>query len=210
MTRLRAAIFMLLAAAAGCGSSNPPYDCGQVPACGGNLVGTWSVVSSCVTPGNVLGQDFATSFCPTSGTASGVTAFSGGSEAYAGAWSFSSDLNYSIALYPVGTQSLECSDGRTCAQQDTAIKTLQSMDTTVQSAACTPTSGGSCRCTYSIATLQLDSGTYTVDGTQLVLTSSTASPATYDFCVRGNTLHWILHGQGPPYPDVVMVRQSGS
>jgi hypothetical protein len=204
VNRLRAVVFLLLAAAAGCGSSNPPYDCGHVPACGGDIVGTWSVVSSCVTPGNVLGQDFATSFCPTS-----VSAYNGGAEAYAGAWSFSSDLNYSIALYPVGTQSLVCSDGRTCAQQDTAIKALQSMDPTVQTAGCTA-GGANCRCTYSIATLQMDSGTYTVDGTQLVLTSSTASPATYDFCVQGNTLHWILHGQGPPYPDVVFVRQSAS
>lgn len=207
MSRVGAASLVLLAAAAGCSGNKPPYDCGQVPPCGGNLVGTWSVVTSCLGASQ-SDTAFAQAFCPGNGTTTGAFLESA-TVAYAGAWSFTSDLNYSVALFITGSNRVACDDGRSCAQQDADIKAAQTMDSSIESAGCTTTSKGGCDCTYAVTTLNSDTGTYSVDGTQLTFKSSTLPAQTFDYCVQGDTLYWILHSAGYG-ADVVFVRASGS
>lgn len=56
-------------------------------------------------------------------------------------------------------------------------------------------------------------GTYAGAGTKLLLTvpgaSPTAAPTDFNYCVQGNTMHWIAQDNAPPTAnaDVVAERQ---
>ena len=77
----------------GCGSSSTGGSCGEVESCGGDVVGSWSIVQSCgVSDAFVVPeQQFFADFCDPTNT--GVV-FNPGTTSWVGSWSFSSAMSF--------------------------------------------------------------------------------------------------------------------
>ena len=156
--------------------------CGTVEPCGGNPVGTWSFTSECVDLGElalVVQQQF---YCADATVTSAQATISGSA-------TFSSDLSYSIVQNISSTVSLvipiSCTSGLSCS--DYGIYMSATMGTPLS---CSGTT--SCMCTQSQATTSsTDTGTYTLSGSNLNITSSAGGAGTIGYCVQGTTIHLI-------------------
>jgi hypothetical protein len=199
--------------AAGCSGSSGS-GCGQVSPCGGDVVGSWSIVGSCLSAEGMFATDrdaFFQQFCGAT-AASGDVAGDTSTASWVGAWSFSATMSYSVSILASVHDTFTCDDGETCAALDSEIKAAEATYPTIQSAGCTAGSGsGVCNCAVAWASFNDDSGTYADSGTALSLAATSGTPtAQIGYCVQGNTMHWIPTvsvASGPPYPDVVAERQ---
>jgi hypothetical protein len=194
---------------AGCSSSSG-QTCGGVDPCGGDVVGSWSIVDSCLSANGMFSTDkqaFFAGFCVSSG---GGVSDDASNASWVGAWSFDAAMNYSIGILETVHESFICSDGETCTALDTEIKAAQASTATMQSAGCQQV-GSSCKCSVDWATFNDESGTYSAEGTAISLAPSSGLPtAPIGYCVKGNTMHWIPTDSvesGPPFPDLVAQRQ---
>jgi hypothetical protein len=213
MKRLGALLLVVLASGTGLGgcSGSSETACGQVQPCGGDVVGSWSIVGSCLSPEGMFAserQQLFAGFC----TSGGASAVKGDHEtaSWVGAWSFAQTMTYSVSILATVDESFTCTDGEACAALDAELATAESSTPTLQSATCTGTAGN-CACTIQWASFNADSGTYADNGTALSLAATTGLPtAQIGYCVQGNTMHWIPTqsvSAGPPFPDIVAVRQ---
>lgn len=171
-------------ALAGCGGSDGG-SCGMVAACGGDVVGEWTIVDTCLTAsggGAIFGD-----FCPTATIdASGIRASGMGS--YRADMTFAGTVTLSGSVAFVLPASCLTMSGitLTCAQLDQAVKQamMDDPDPSIQSISCA--GSGSCRCTAQMTPqTSTGSGTYTTSGTTLVENGSSSS----EYCVQGNELH---------------------
>jgi len=164
--------------------------CGA-PACGGNLLGTWTFVNSCVgtLPVN---------------TCAGATVDGRGTQR-AGTLTFNSNGTYSQTETDTGTFILDaptsCLGGGTCADLQTAYLGpgfVGAPNPTLSSATCSTTATG-CRCLLgALGTPLTDTGTYVASGTSITATSSTGGVSPDTYCVVGSTLHMIYSDSTPP------------
>jgi hypothetical protein len=207
----RGVVLALLGASgllAGCTGSSATT-CGEVEPCGGDVVGSWSIVNSCLSANGMFSTDkqaFFAGFC------AGGTNDDLASANWSGAWSFDAQMAYSVSILETVHESFTCADSETCATLDTEIKAAQAMYPTMQASGCQPgKANGVCACTVDWATFQEESGIYASQGTALSLAPSSNLPtATIGFCVQGSTMHWIPTDSvagGPPFPDIVAVRR---
>jgi hypothetical protein len=189
--------------------------CGQVEPCGGDVVGSWSIVGSCLSPAGMFSTDrdaLFGQFC-TGGTNSSVDVKGDNSTvSWVGAWSFNATMTYAVSILASVHETFSCDDGETCTALDTAIKAAEGTYSTIQSAGCTAGGGsGVCNCTIEWASFNDDAGTYADNGTALSLAATSGLPtAQIGYCVQGNTMHWIpteSAASGPPFPDIVAERQ---
>jgi hypothetical protein len=154
-----------------------PPGCGTVDPCGGDLTGTWKVLGGCLTP-----LDFTGTACPQE-TAELL------SLSYTGSLTFNSDMTYTTTEFIENSRDLETIPssclGKSCAQYDTEVKTLN-MGTGV-SGGCTGSTTCACSFTRSLNVFGNSSGTYSVLGNQLTVGTSQH----YSWCVQGDTLHLI-------------------
>ncbi len=201
--------------AASCSGSSGAA-CGQVTPCGGDVVGSWAIVSSCLSATGMFFSDqqaFFASFCAGAAGSASPVSDDQASASWTGAWSFSSTMSYTVSILATVHESFTCDDGETCAALDSEIKAAQSTYSTIKSAGCTAGSGsGICNCTIEWASLNDESGTYADanGGTALSLAATGLPTAQIGYCVQGNTMHWIPTdsvASGPPFPDVVGERQ---
>ena len=173
----------ILVTSLGCDGSSPGGQCASFTPCGGALVGTWQINGVCITA-----PDAGASTSPCG------SAVSRSNMQYQGSFTFRSDSTYSIAISVSGTSqvtySAECltSFGMSCA----AISSLLAAGADAGvSGSCSSTSSGGCSCSENISNVSSpEDGTYTTSGTSFSTTpsSSSASPATADYCVQGNRL----------------------
>ncbi len=190
------AVALTTVLAAGCGSSNnssgPPASCGKVAACGGDIVGTWTVQGAC-TIGSLATQTFGGS-CP------GATSSSAGTAS--GTITFNADMTYTAKITESGSETLEipssCTMGASCSELQAAFQQTAAADGDAGlslTGTCTTVSSG-CSCTISVpSTTDDESGTYSVSGDSLTLNTSqgtsSANIGSGTYCVQGNTLHLI-------------------
>jgi len=180
---------------ASCGGSSSGGSCGSVTPCGGDVVGTWTIQSSCLE--NVAQQGG----CPGS-TVDQSTLNVTGSYAYR------ADLTYTLTgvLNGSATTTLPTS----CLTLQGQILTCAQVQDLVTSAAdpgisitCTGTS--TCTCVETLSNISIsDAGTYAITtGGLLTLTSSDGSdPEMDDYCINGNTLTMS------PHADATMMGQA--
>lgn len=174
---------VLLAALVGSGVScgGDGGSCAMVPNCGGDVVGNWTITSSCTKGSGTVALDGCTT--PASVSASlNIT----------GTLSFRSDLTYDVSGAISGTESIlypaACLTIQgvtiTCDQLNQVLAGGTGAGT--PTGRCTATSGG-CSCTLTIPPQPSDeSGTYTVSGGILTTTPAGGSPETTGYCVQGN------------------------
>ena len=171
---------------AGCGGSDGG-SCGMVAACGGDVVGEWTIVDTCLsaTGGAMFGD-----FCPTatvdpSGLRMSGTGTYRADMTYSGNVTLSGSMAFVLpaACLTMGGITL------TCAQIDQGVKQAQidDPDPSIQSVSCSGSS--SCRCTTEmVPQISTTSGTYTTSGTTLVEDGTSSS----EYCVQGNELHILV------------------
>jgi hypothetical protein len=180
------------------GSSASGGTCSAAAACGGDIVGSWKVVSACAQGTSSENEQ--------GGCAVGISielSDASGSETFNADGTYMSDLSLSATLtFTIGAACLSANGvTATCAQEAsafTANMTAPSSGTTISSPfTCAPAAGGGCSCTISeTASNQMASGTYMAVGTTVSQTETggTASPSGY--CVQGSELNLIESTQG--------------
>lgn len=193
--RLVICLALVAVGALDCGSSSSGGSCGHVASCGGDVVGSWSIVQSCgVSDAFVVPeQQFFAGFCdPTNAGA----VFDPGTTTWVGSWSFSSAMSFTRSLLITEHQSFVCQDGEKCSDLESQIRAAEATYP-IQSGSCTAVGQG-CRCTIDWSALTQEEGTYTSAGTKLLLTVPGGSATDFNYCVQGNTMHWIAQDNAPP------------
>jgi hypothetical protein len=186
VTGVASAVGLLIAfAATGCGSSGAT--CSNTAACGGDIVGTWTITSSCVSASASMVQ----SACATA-TASSSNATINGNVTYNADGSYTSTATLNGSVRVDLPQSCLTTDGVTitCAQVNQAF---QSNPTPGVSLSCTGTSG--CTCSETITNeMSSETGTYTTTAAGLLTETPTGGTASQtDYCVKGTTMTQSPH-----------------
>jgi hypothetical protein len=168
------------------GSGGSRATCGAVSACGGDIIGSWKVIDSCLT----TNQDLSSVAGPGCTGASALWAFTyTGTLTYNGDGTFDSTIMGSATIheqFPSGCNPF----GNTCAQ-DTQPPTDAGASST-----CSTDTTGSCTCDVVTAvTAATPTGTYSVSGTTLT-TVQAGNTSTLSYCVQGGFLHEILDQPG--------------
>jgi hypothetical protein len=169
---------LAVAMLSGCGGEGGGT-CGVAAPCGGDIVGTWTVTSACVTA-NVTG--FLTN-CP-SATLSISDLRITGTTAY------DADLTYTQDTVASGTDVVtlprECIGALTCA--DLAASFLQE-NPPPTSVTCWA-AGSGCACALGVPTQStIETGTYTTTSAGLLTQTKTGgAPGQANYCVKGTTL----------------------
>ena len=165
-----------------CGSSSGGT-CGNAAACGGDIVGAWTIQSSCVSEAASMFDDS----CPTAAlTASNLKAT--GSVAYKAdlTYAATTSLSGSVTVHlPASCLSAGAAGTLTCDQLN---QTFAANPVAGISFHCTGTSD--CSCVETLTNVSSNTtGTYTTTAAGVVTeTSSSGSTDESDFCVKGNTL----------------------
>lgn len=171
------------------GKNEGSATCGNTAGCGGNIVGTWSIVSTCVSseesPANAAS-------CPgetvkTSGvTATGTVTY--GSD---GTYSTNFTINGSAILTIPGSCLKSGNVTITCDQLQESLTTMGS--DSFQSATC-GASGDGCACTFTLKpTPSMSNGTYTTTAAGVLTETTGGSSDQSDYCVKGSTLTLSPH-----------------
>lgn len=156
-----------------------------VAACGGDLVGTWRVTSTCLQPTGT-----GESECPTATRAISVQ--------YAGSVSYSAGLSYTSMLRLSRTETIglpaSCltrgGASTTCAQLNQSLA-AGPLDPSISTIHCSPAGGGGCTCVATVVSTCGETGTYATEGGVLTRTPTGSSPKPgVGFCVRGDRLEY--------------------
>lgn len=171
--------------ACGGSSSQSGGGCGAASACGGDIVGTWQVSSSCLAVDTSSMMDSTS--CP------GETASASGTK-ITGTISYNADKTYSSTLTTSGsvvvTLPASCLTQQgvtvTCAQLQQALS--GAMSSTFSSVTCAE-SGGGCACSVGLNPVTAtQTGSYSTAAGVLTQTETGGSPDDSNYCVQGNTL----------------------
>ena len=179
------------------GSVGGVASCSNVTPCGGDVVGTWNVTSSCLTVGGELNLSWLGVGC----SSAPVT----GSLHVSGTWTAEADGTYSDNTTTTGTETLELLDSclsvsgtcTTCARLGAPLASVGYASVTCEedpNIEPSPECGLGCTCSATIdqaggigvaPMFPSASGTYTVSGSTLTIT---AGEQEYSYCVSGTTL----------------------
>jgi hypothetical protein len=193
--RARAAALVGFLLTVGCGGGDSSDACGKVAPCGGDLVGAWTLTSTCTTrpvlPGKLC--DAAT-----------VTH---SSFQVSGKATFGADHSFGISATESGT--IEVSVPASClVGAGDATASCAELTPTVPAgvgARCDP-SGDGCHCTFIIPAQDVaEVGTYTASGSSLKAAPAGGLLDGASYCVAGDRLHLVSLGAsaGAAKPPVV-------
>ena len=147
--------------------------CGTFTACGGSIVGTWKVSSLCLD----APQGYPS--CP---------GFQhSGQLQYSGTITFSSSGTYISALTRSGTlvstYPTTCLAGSTCSQLSSSL-----FQPDAGYAGSCSSNADACVCSATYAGPEDEQGTYTIDGSSIVMSSASWGGDQGQYCVQGNQL----------------------
>jgi len=181
---------VLLTTGAACGGSSSTADggggggadgstsgalCSATPACGGDVVGTWTISDSCVRFAIDLGSSCA-----------GLTA--AGTVTYSGSATYNADLTYTQTATTGATFQYQfpaaCVLGN-CAQTQSS---LMSSGAGLTNIACRAAASGGCTCDATVPSSQSgETGIYGISGGVLSTTHAGTTDQT-NYCVTGATM----------------------
>jgi non-reducing end alpha-L-arabinofuranosidase len=190
----------------------PGGSCSDVSPCGGSLVGTWNVTTSCLTVTGNLDLSLVGAGCPSAP----VT----GSLQVIGTWTANGDGTYSDNTitsgqeqFTLGPSCLVISSTQTdCPGAASIIKTLG-----YSSLTCTSVTGGGCACSATVnqngalgmvSVAPTNSGNYTPSGSQVTI-SGDVGDTQYDYCVSANTLKMTPQSTSPTMTGTIVLQKSG-
>jgi len=163
-------------------AGKPSIVCAPFTACGGSLLGSWTVVSACYD--SAVENAGCDSFSHTAVSEAGTYEFS---DTGTFVRSLSSTVAYTLVV-PASCSSTSCP----MLQADTEAHLTMNGNGTV---ACSPNAGG-CTCDIVASSTETLSGQYSVVGSKLtfLVDPMTGATMTNDYCVKGNRL--TLHEPG--------------
>jgi hypothetical protein len=203
--RGKALVWAAVASSLACSStSSSTGTCSSVAACGGDIVGTWKVVSVCgKATGTITGQGGCTvgvSDIPLN--ASGTYTFNAD-----GTYTTTASLSDSDA-FTFGAACLSTNGvTQTCAQLASALMSSANPLATTSLWECSPTAVGGCSCTASVTASATPSGTYTTAGNVLTETPTGLAAFALDYCVQDGSKLSII---GAPSMAIAMSGITGS
>ncbi len=196
------------------GGAGGGASCPDGTACGGDVVGTWTVTSSCLSVNGTLDltQAGEAAACPTAP----VT----GSLQVSGTWTANADGTYVDGTVTTGTEQFtlgpSClvisSTPVTCDGAGGIIKALGYASVT-----CTPTSNGGCACSATVqqtgvlgvvSVSPTPNGNYATSGSALTITGDVGDTK-YEYCVAGDQLTVIPRTMHPTTSGTIVLRRSG-
>lgn len=175
--------FTVLVGCGGGGSTGPGgsgASCATKTACGGNVVGTWTIASQCV--------DVSVDAICAGGRLdpAGLTV--------TGTVTYNSDLTYTLTTQTKGTQKLTLpkacltSGGMTSSCAEVGSMVTDPLYSGVTATVCSSLSAD-CQCSVDVDTQQtMESGTYAATGTVITHTPANGMPSDSDYCVNGAEL----------------------
>ena len=189
------------------GGTTPPTNCTNGATCGGDLVGTWNVTSSCL---NVTGDWDVSLFsfgCPTVPI--------NGSLHVTGSWTANGDGTYTDNTTTTGTVTFPLSDS--CLSVSSVKSECSKMASGVVgwSATCSTDASGQCNCTATanqkggigvVSPWAANSGDYTTSASGL----NTDGTVDYSYCVAGNTLTLTPKPTVLPITGTVVLQKNGT
>lgn len=195
----------------GCGSksnngSDPAASCGKVPACGGDVVGTWNIAASCASvteSPNIMG-------CPNASYQNAAVTANGTS-------TFNADLTYTSDVTETASETIvlptSCltmgGNSVPCGTLGQVLGSALMSDAGTTTASCS-TSGSNCNCNISGTLHTSTRGTYKTSGNSITTTNN-GNTGTSDYCVAqgGTELHVIAStgGMMGVSQDIVATKQ---
>jgi hypothetical protein len=171
------------AAGSGGASAGSSASCEKVAACGGTLTGEWTITQIC--PDQPGPSADVKAICETAELQIG-SATGSGSIRYNADLTFTQmatiDAMGMLILPPAclkqGNTTLTCK----------AVQDIFRMDAGAAQIACSSTSNGGCTCTNPVHQVTSNTGTYAVNGSTVMLTTST-DKGTAEYCVKGTKLY---------------------
>ncbi len=199
----------------GSSSGGSSGSCSNVSACGGNVVGTWSVSSACLDLSSSNLDISLAGLDPTSCKNVTMT----GSLNVTGTWTANSDGTYTDGTTTTGSADLELPAG--CLMLSGTTTTCDGISGPLSSLGfssvnCTnATSGGGCSCTGTVQQSGLPgvtslnamaSGNYTSSGNTLTIDGSTP----YSYCVAGSQMTWTPQTTSPTTKGTIIFQKNGA
>jgi hypothetical protein len=183
---MAAGLTWVAAVMAGCGGDSggagAAASCGKVAPCGGSVVGTWAVASSCESPSNF-----------TSGVTCPAATIDESQMVVTGTFAFNVDMTFATTVTQGGTLRfsvpLDCLvTVSSCDELASGVSPGPPEATTT----CTTTSTA-CVCTIDYVNPMIVStgGTYTTAGDVLTATDDSGAASDVSYCVQGNALHLV-------------------
>ena len=182
---VRCAAMVAITVLVGCGGGGATGpgtggSCAKKTACGGDVVGTWTIASQCV--------DVSVDAICAGGKLdpAGLTV--------TGAVTYNSDLTYTLTTQTKGTQKLTLPKaclmmgGMTSSCAEVGSSITDTLYTGVTATVCSNLSVD-CQCSVDVDTQQTtESGTYAATGTVITHTPANGTPHDSDYCVSGAEL----------------------
>ena len=188
---LHVALALAVSGVSGCGGSADDA-CGRVQPCGGDVVGTWQLSSTCANPPPLPGKLCADATVRHS------------SYDVSGTATFGADLSFSISATETGT--IEVSVPATCLMMGAATQSCDQITPEVPSGVnvrCVE-SGDGCLCTFVLLSHDVgEAGTYVTNGSMLTETPTNGAVATVGTCVAGDRLHVLTLAPDSTAPVVI-------
>jgi len=163
----------------GTGGGSGGGSCTSNASCGGNIVGTWTIVQACNAK-------------VSKATTCGDETYTASDLVQTGTLTFRADGTATVMLRTTGTLAdvlpANCltNSGMTCADREASFRELVQSGAGYTSASCAD-NGGTCECALGFDTTSNVSGTYTTSGSTFTVLSSSDSD-TQTYCVTGSTL----------------------
>jgi len=199
----------------GSGTGGAPASCSASGApCGGNVVGTWNVQSSCLTVSGNLDLALTGLNCPAPPVS--------GSLQVTGSLTANANTTYTDNTTTTGTEHFMLAPA--CLMISGTTTTCDGITGPIQgglgfpSLSCTDAAGGGCSCTATIqqtggvglpSPAPSTTGNYATSGNTLTLTGG-GGDARYSYCVAGSTLTVTPQGTGPSVAGTIVLQKSGA
>jgi hypothetical protein len=197
----------------GSGSGGSGGSCPNGTACGGNVVGSWTVSSSCLTLGGTLDISLA-GLDPRSCSNVKIS----GPMSVTGTWTANADGTYTDGTTTSGTVHVDLPAG--CLMISGTTTTCDGVSGPLSgvgfdSVSCVSASGGGCSCTATIqhtggiGWLTADpqkSGNYATAGNTLTADGA----ATYGYCVSGSSMTWSPQNAMAPTSGTIVFQKGSS
>jgi hypothetical protein len=176
------AVVAVLVSGASCGGDGGT--CSMVSNCGGDIVGDWTITSSCIKASGTM----ADSNCPTATLSASATV--------SGTSSFRTDLSYDLSWSFTGSETV--SFPASCLTQSGVTVTCDQLNQAVAAGGapagldglhCTNGNGGGCNCNVNLpGQTMIETGTYVTSAGTVTTTPAGSTGDPRGYCVQGSRL----------------------
>jgi non-reducing end alpha-L-arabinofuranosidase len=185
--------------------------CPNVAACGGNAVGTWNVMSSCLTVNGSVAASWL-GLDPTTCTSVGIS----GALSVTGSFTVNADGSYKDMTTTTGSPKLDLAPG--CLTLSGTKLDCAGLQRSIAGATCTSASSGGCTCALAVNQMggigvisagPSKSDAYTLSGNSITLTTD-AGDEKYAYCVAGTKMTWTPQSINLPIMGTIVMTNGAS